>query len=116
MGGARWALPRDLEAFCRGELLPEREAIGPRERLREYLLLGLRTAEGISREEFSRRGGPSFAPVEAVLERCRQAGDARRTEAGWHLTPEGFLVSNRIIGLALEALEVAPTPPEAENT
>ena len=116
VGGARWALPRDLEAFCRGALLPEREAIGPLERLREYLLLGLRTAEGISREEFSRRGGPSFAPVEAVLERCRQAGYARRTEAGWHLTPEGFLVSNRIIGLALEALEVAPTPPEAENT
>ena len=111
VGGVRWALPRDLEAFCRGEALPaEREVIGPWERVREYLLLGLRTAAGVSREEFSRRGGASFAPVEAVLERCRSAGYARRTRDGWRLTPEGFLVSNQIIGLALEALGDAPPP------
>ena len=111
VGGVRWALPRDLEAFCRGEALPaEREVIGPWERVREYLLLGLRTAAAVPREEFSRRGGASFAPVEAVLERCRSAGYARRTRDGWRLTPEGFLVSNQIIGLALEALGDAPPP------
>ena len=32
-------------------------------------------------------------------------GYARREGERWRLTPEGFLVSNQIIGQALEALE-----------
>ena len=37
--------------------------------------------------------------VEAYLDRCRQHGLAEQASDGrWHLTPEGFLVSNRIIG------------------
>ena len=39
------------------------------------------------------------------LERCRQAGYAVEEEDGrWHLTPQGFLVSNQIIGDLLDAL------------
>lgn len=32
-------------------------------------------------------------------------GYVKKEEDRWHFTPEGFLVSNQIIGQALEALE-----------
>ena len=109
-GGVRYAFIRDLAAYCAGvesggSLLAERQEIPDRERSREYLMLGLRTAEGISRRTFEGRFRASFDPVEAVLERLVAPGYARREGERWRLTPEGFLVSNQIIGQALEALE-----------
>ena len=109
-GGVRYAFIRDLAAYCAGvegggSLLSERQEIPDRERAREYLMLGLRTAEGISRRTFEGRFRASFDPVEAVLGRLVVPGYARREGERWRLTPEGFLVSNQIIGQALEALE-----------
>ena len=45
-----------------------------------------------------------FAPLEAEFLRYEAMGLARRTEQGWRLTPEGFLVSNTIIASLWEAL------------
>lgn len=109
-GGVRYAFIRDLAAYCAGvegggSLLSERQEIPARERAREYLMLGLRTAEGISRRTFEGRFRASFDPVEAVLGRLVVPGYARREGERWRLTPEGFLVSNQIIGQVLEALE-----------
>lgn len=108
-GGVRYAFVRDLSAYCAGvesggEILSESEAIDDRERDREYLMLGLRTAAGISRKVFENRCRMSFAPVEGVLERLESGGYTRRQGDGWRLTPEGFLVSNQIIGQVLDAL------------
>lgn len=109
-GGVRYAFERDLSAYCAGvesggEILSESEAIDDRERDREYLMLGLRTAAGISRKVFENRCRMSFAPVEGVLERLESAGYTKRQgDDGWRLTPEGFLVSNQIIGQVLDAL------------
>ena len=109
-GGVRYAFVRDLSAYCAGvesggEILSESEAIDDRERDREYLMLGLRTAVGISRKVFENRCRMSFAPVEGVLERLESAGYTKRQgDDGWRLTPEGFLVSNQIIGQVLDAL------------
>ena len=38
------------------------------------------------------------------LEECREAGYALQEEGRWHLTPQGFLVSNQIISGMLEVL------------
>ena len=109
-GGVRYAFVRDLSAYCAGvesggEILSESERIDRRERDREYMMLGLRTAAEISRKSFQNRSRITFDPVEKVLERLEGPGYTRRQgEDGWRLTPEGFLVSNRIIGQALEAL------------
>ena len=105
----RFAYVRDLEAYCRGvreggDIFSEREAIAPREREGEYLMLGLRTARGVEKGEFESRFGLPFAPVEAVLARFARTGHARCHEGRWRLTPEGFLVSNAIILEALEAI------------
>lgn len=109
-GGVRYAFVRDLAAYCAGvesggNILSESERISDRERHREYLMLGLRTAAGISRREFEARCRTSFDPIEGVLEKLVSPGYVKKEEDRWHLTPEGFLVSNQIIGQALEALE-----------
>ena len=109
-GDVRYAFVRDLAAYCRGveeggDILSEREAISPADRAGEYLMLGLRTAQGIAEAEFEARFARSFAPMAAALEPLRKNGLAAFRSGRWHLTPEGFLVSNAIIGRVLEALE-----------
>ena len=109
LGDVRYAYVRDLDAYCRGiksggSILSESERIPPRERDLEYLMLGLRTARGIERREFENRFRLSFAPVQETLEKCAGPGYAVQSGGRWRLTPEGFLVSNQIIGQVLEAL------------
>ena len=58
----------------------------------------LRTVHGISAEEYEAKFLLPFAPLEKKLEQYRIHGHAVRGEGGrWHLTPEGFLLSNTII-------------------
>jgi len=105
----RYAFVRDLAAYCEGverggELLSESEYIAPRDRDTEYLMLGLRTVRGVEKGEFERRFRLPFAPMEQVLARFAQSGHAVCADGRWHLTPEGFLVSNAVILQVLEAL------------
>jgi len=108
-GGTRYAFLRDLAGYIRGvtqggELLSEHQQIPPALRDTEYLMLGLRTVRGISGEDFTRRFRLPFTRIEAALEKCRESGYAVKEQERWHLTAEGFLLSNRIIGLLWEAL------------
>ena len=109
LGDVRYAYVRDLAAYCdgvenQGDILSENDRIPQRERDVEYIMLGLRTAKGISRQEFEYRFRLPFSPVQEVLERFEQSGHAVLRGGRWRLTPEGFLLSNQIIGQALEAL------------
>ena len=109
LGDVRYACVRDLDAYClgveaQGDILSENERIPPRERDVEYLMLGLRLAKGVSRQEFEYRFRLPFGPVQAALERFERSGHAILRSGRWHLTPEGFLLSNQIIGQCLEAL------------
>ena len=58
----------------------------------------LRTSAGISAQDYEKRFLLPFAPLEDALERFASHNLASRFgEDSWHLTPEGFLVSNSII-------------------
>ena len=104
-GGVRYAYEKDLDAYLAGELrLSEEAEIPPVEREQEYVMLSLRTAEGISRRQVEYGYRRPFAPLEQLLETYAAHGLAAPTEAGWRLTPRGFLVSNQIIGALLEAM------------
>ena len=109
-GDVRYAYVRDLSAYCQcvesgtGELLSEQEHIAPRDRDTEYIMLGLRTAHGIDKRTFENRFRLPFAPIEAVLENFKESGHAVCEDNRWHLTAEGFLLSNTIILAALDAL------------
>jgi len=61
-------------------------------------MMHLRTTYGISGEEYEKKFLLPFAPIEKALEQCRGRGHALRGIDGrWHLTAEGFLLSNSII-------------------
>ena len=68
-------------------------------------MLRLRTVEGV--EEWEYRGGyyMDFSPIEARLEEFAKRGWAVKEQGRWHLTPEGFLVSNQLIGDLLQRQE-----------
>ena len=109
LGDVRYAYLRSLDTYCAGveagvSVLESSEHIPSRERDIEYVMLGLRLTQGISRQEFENRYRLPFAPIQSVLERFRATGHAALVGGRWRLTPEGFLVSNQIIGQALEAL------------
>ena len=109
LGGVRYAYVRDLKAYCEGvenggDILSENDHIPDRDRDIEYIMLGLRITKGISRQEFEYRFRLPFGPIQAVLEKFSESGHAVLRGGRWRLTPEGFLVSNQIIGLCLEAL------------
>ena len=109
LGDVRYAYLRSLDTYCAGveagvSVLESSERIPPRERDIEYVMLGLRLTQGISRQEFENRYRLPFAPIQSVLERFHASGHAALVGGRWRLTPEGFLVSNQIIGQALEAL------------
>ena len=98
-GGVRYGYIRDLDRYIAGELvLAESEHIPVSEREMEYIMLRLRTTEGMNIREFENRFRRRFDPLGARLEVYAGHGLAQRTEQGWRLTPRGFLVSNQIIG------------------
>ncbi len=101
--GKRFTIIRDLQGYCSGikdggEVLQELEELPLRERAGEYLMLRLRTVNGIAREEYEKQYLLPFDPIEEHLEKCRSFGHAVQTdEDRWRLTPKGFLISNSII-------------------
>ena len=101
--GVRYAWARDLEAFLRGDrLLSETQRVSPAEREAEWRMLSLRLVRGLDPAEYEARFGRSFARFLPFLRRCQAAGYAVPDAGRWHLTPQGFLVSNQIIGALLE--------------
>ena len=101
--GKRYTLKRDLQAYISGirdggDIMEDLQEIPIRERAGEYLMLRLRTSQGIEREEYEKTFLLPFDPLEDVLEKQRRLFHATQTDTGrWVLTPKGYLVSNDII-------------------
>ena len=68
-------------------------------------MLGLRTTHGLDPKEYERRFCRRFSPFLPFLEQCVRAGYACEEDGRWRLTPEGFLLSNQIIGQLLDLLQ-----------
>ncbi len=106
--GVRRAWARDLESWlARRPTLSEEQMISPDERAAEWLMLGLRTVYGLDPACYETRFQKPFAPFLPFLQRCAQAGYAQKTDGRWRLTPQGFLVSNAIIGELLDLLSTS---------
>ena len=108
-GGVRYAYEKDLEGYIRGvrdhtPMLSENDRIPDLDRDTEWVMLGLRTVQGLDPREFQRRFRRRFDCFLPFLGQCVQAGYAVEEDGRWHLTPRGFLVSNQIIGGMLDAL------------
>ena len=94
---------RDLQGYVDGireggQVLREVQEVPERERAGEYVMLRMRTTNGIKPEEYEHMFLLPFAPLEDILDKHRKLGYANRTEDGrWQLTPKGFLISNSSI-------------------
>lgn len=112
--GKRFTILRDLHGYIQGiakkeTVLSECETIPARERAGEYVMLRLRTSDGISAEEYERQYLMPFAPLEKAMQRFEEKGYAVYENDRWRLTERGWLVSNQII-LTLNTLQERSTP------
>lgn len=109
-GGRRYSFVRDLEGYIKGvlqggEILGEDDLIPQRERGGEYLMLRLRTVEGVEEWEYRGSSHMDFTPIQTRLEEFAKHGWAVKEQGRWHFTPEGFLLSNQLIGDLLQRQE-----------
>ena len=101
--GRRFKVIRSLRSYIDeirsgGQVLEDVQQIPLRERAGEYLMMRLRTASGLDPREYEKRFLLPFGPLEKALVTFRDRRLAQQTFDGrWHLTPEGFLLSNTII-------------------
>lgn len=126
VGHLRYSYVRDRERYVRcvlggqtdGGMLDEYEKIGDFERASEYLMLGMRTMLGVSREEYTAIYHSSFDGIAEMLDEYVRRGWAVEEDGRWHFTPAGFLVSNTLINAVLEAqtVELAERTPWMQKT
>lgn len=110
--GKRFTNRADLEQYISavmtgGQLLSECESIALRERAGEYVMLRLRTSEGILEQEYRKTFLLPFEPLEKLLKLYEKKGLARQEEGRWRLTAKGFLLSNQILVQLLEAQQAS---------
>ena len=105
--GQRFSMVRDVDLYVNGiltsgQVLREKQTMPKQERASEYLMMRLRIASGVDPQEYEQQFLLPFAPLEKSLQQAKEHGLAIKTVDGrWHLTPEGFLVSNSIISKLL---------------
>ena len=113
--GRRFAMVRDLHGYIDGilnggQVVREMQEVPMRERAGEYIMMRLRTASGLNPQEYESKFLLPFAGLEKALQQCHRSGLAAKTFDGrWHLTPQGFLVSNSIISDLLLIQERSPS-------
>ena len=108
VGKLRYSYVKDLKRYIsavgrRTGLVDEYEELSTLQRSVEYLMLGMRTARGISREEYRVRAQSNWQAVEQTLMAFREKGWTEKTGDRWHFTVPGYLISNTLIGILLEA-------------
>ncbi len=97
-GGKRLENTRDMERYLGGEWLEAASDISNSEREFEFLMLGLRTADGISKSEFLARFGVGFdEKYGEKMEKFKKMGYFCEKGDALALTESGFEVSNAIL-------------------
>jgi len=108
IGNLRYSYIKDLERYISGvnrgtSLIDEYQQIDPLERAVEFIMLGMRTVKGITEYEYRTRCQCDWKPIYRVLKAFSQRGWAAEDEGRWHFTVQGFLISNTLINIMLEA-------------
>ena len=120
--GRRFSIIRDLRGYIDGireggQVLREVQEIPNRERAGEFLMLRLRLVSGLDPAMYEEKFMLSFAPLEKALQELKDRRLAQKTYDGrWHLTPEGFLISNTLLAELLEIQETCPTISKKRRT
>jgi len=108
VGSVRYAIYSDIERYVEGldkgeGVIETSEEIEGYELAAEYLMLRLRTVEGVSEEEYSSIYKSGMKRVLELFVFYEERGWVQRRDERWRFTPEGFLLSNTLIGEILDA-------------
>ena len=108
-GGKRFSFTSDIDAYIKGmngqnPIVEEADELAYTDRVGEFVMLALRTCDGIDETAFYSRWKREFTPFAKRLETYIAGGHVKNDGGRWYLTPEGFLVSNAIIGDVLDAV------------
>ncbi|MDR0906059.1 MAG: radical SAM family heme chaperone HemW [Oscillospiraceae bacterium] len=108
IGSVRYAAFSDIDRYMDGVeggggVVETSEEIEGFELAAEYLMLRLRTVDGVSEEEYYGIYKCGMKRVLELLESYEERGWAVYREGRWRFTPEGFLLSNTLIGEILDA-------------
>ena len=108
VGNLRYSFVKDLKQYISGvargvSIIDEYRQIDPMERAVEYIMLGMRTSNGISEHDYRTRCQCDWRPIHKVLLAFAEKGWAEKTGDRWHFTVPGYLISNTLIGILLEA-------------
>lgn len=96
--GERFGNSRDIDAFLRGEdIVEERAHISDEERVREYVMLGLRLESGISADEYRELSGREMYDDMPGMKRFIEAGFLLERDGSICFSDKGFFVSNAIL-------------------
>ncbi len=96
--GERFGNSRDIKAFLAGEdITEEKYKISSEERMREYIMLSLRLAEGIDICEYEERFGRDFKTDFKNIEKYIEGGFMQMSGTHIFFTTKGFFVSNTIL-------------------
>lgn len=99
----RWSLDTVESYASGGEFRFEQELLTERDRLNEYLMTHLRTAEGISFREMGEQFGPeAVARIEKEAEPLLLQRLLSSTPEGLKIPAERFLLSDHLIGMLFE--------------
>jgi len=120
----RYSYVRDLDKYIDGvfgntDIIDEYEKTEKLDRAAEYIMLGMRTVRGISRDEYSSVYKSGFDRIEYLLGEYEKKGWAKLSGERWCFTSSGFLLSNILIGTLLEAQsqeKMTANPWMAKNT
>ena len=111
-GGRRFSFTADIQTYIHGVaggpgLVEEADEVASFRRHGEYIMLRLRTADGIDEEEFYRRFRLEFTPYGQKLQKYIQPGYCVCENGRWRLTPQGMFVSNAILVDLLDCADLA---------
>lgn len=111
-GSRRYGFVRDLDSYVKGvlyngKIISESELISRQEQGKEYIMLRMRTIQGVEENEYRRRFYLNFTPLEERFREYRDYGWAVCSNGRWHFTPSGFLLSTPLIGDLLAIQEEA---------
>ena len=106
--GTRYTFTSNLHQYIRAirtgdAITSECEYVPIKERAGEYLMLRMRTAFGIEKEEYESTFLMPFEPLEQILTFYGTRGLTKKVKGHWQFTAQGYLVSNQIIGQLIEA-------------
>ena len=108
IGNMRFGNIADIDGYTTGietgeKIIEQIEKITPFEKASEYLMLGLRTSRGICEKEYRALYPANFGLISEKLKSWEKHGWTVNVNDRWSFTPQGFLISNALIGQLLDA-------------